>query len=122
MPSIYISTYSLFYTRLGKYICSRPDVRGFEIEISRCISQLKWFPCLQLITGRTTDMARTAADAPAMREALLVMFSEALGGDRDAAEYLLLHMLSYVYVRDTLTGKFSLNLKGVTSGTCRFGL
>ncbi|GJP31678.1 hypothetical protein CLOM_g14734, partial [Closterium sp. NIES-68] len=56
----------------------------------------------------------TVASAPTIRASLLPRLTAVLGGDRLAAEYLLLHLLSRVHTRiePMPLGKLSLNLSG----------
>ncbi|CAI5995073.1 unnamed protein product [Closterium sp. NIES-64] len=62
----------------------------------------------------STDVGPTVAAAGSIRAALLSRLAAALGGDRLAAEYLLLHLLSRVHTRiePMPLGKLSLNLSG----------
>jgi hypothetical protein len=58
-----------------------------------------------------------APQIPVLRETFINTASAALGGDRLAAEYLLLHCLSRIYARveDLCLGQFCLNITGVAA-------
>eukprot|EP00850_Spirogloea_muscicola_P020123 SM000207S06198 [mRNA] locus=s207:93308:96925:- [translate_table: standard] len=79
------------------------------------------FPRLHCIVLRKLPPPGTGAggapalwEAPVLRASLLAALAGVLGGDRLAAEYLLLHLLSRVHTRTELAalGKLSLNLVG----------
>ncbi|XP_046864540.1 mini-chromosome maintenance complex-binding protein-like isoform X2 [Xenia sp. Carnegie-2017] len=75
-------------------------------------------PCLPFALS---DLEQRLSEAAQVRERLLNTFKDMLCGDRLAAEYLLLHLISTIYCRaDVLAiGKYTLNLWGCPEDTAR---
>ncbi|KAF6018668.1 MCMBP [Bugula neritina] len=69
------------------------------------------------IDNSSQELAAIKTEACEIRENLLGLLEHALHGDKLCAEYMLLHLLSSVYMRrDTIAvGKFSLNITGVNA-------
>lgn len=96
------------------------DVEEMGFNSSPSLPPPSLVPRLHVLTHRvlphTNPLPLAAATATETRAELLAILTEALLGDRLAAEYLLCHLVSSVYLRrDVLVlGKFTLNLHNMT--------